>query len=216
MAAEHAATEDQNHHATIEDVEDEADVGHPHTLDNITSQTPPISNGDSVPSSMKGKGRAVDNAINSRTNGKTQPRSLDTQSEEAFPSLGPKKGDVLAGAPKWGAKPSTISSTGRTPTPSSGRPLTMPTNKVHHSITIRKDEFKPASELRKPISEIIRNHNKRSRAPVTAKGGTGGTVFYAEGLNMDQVNESLKEIANEVCAKVSLITGARNLQSISL
>lgn len=206
MAAQHAAAE-ESHKTTVEDVEDEADIGHPHTLDAPAEQQSIPSNEDPIPSSAKGKGKAVDAPAAPQTNGKPKARPLDTQSEEAFPSLGPKKGDPLAGATAWGAKPASLSAAGRTAAPSTGKPMTMPSRNVHHSITIRKDEFKPSNELKKPLADIIRNHNKRSKAPVKATGSAGGMTFSAEGPNMDLVNQSLKVIANEVCAKVCLVLG---------
>ena len=204
MAAHHAADEPV-HNPSIEDVEDETDIGHSHTLDNMAVQDAQPSNGQSIPSSAKGKAKAVDPATVPQTNGRPAAKPINMQSEEAFPSLGPRKGDPLAGATVWGAKPASLSTPGRTSTPTAGRPTNMPSRNVRHSITIRKDEFKPATELRKPLVDIIRNHNKRTKAPVKATSSVAGMTFSAEGPNMDLVNQSLKEIANEVCAKVSFL-----------
>ena len=202
MAAQHA--QDNSHNPTVQDVEDESDLGHPHTL--IDEPQQPPSNGPSPPltSQAKGKEKASTTTSEPRANGKAQTKPLNTESEEAFPSLGPKRGDPLAGATAWGAKPASVSTAARTSAPRAGAPLNMPRKGARHSITIQKEEFKPSSELRKPIAEIIRNHNKRSKAPVTSQSTAMSTIFHAEGPTMDLVNQSLKEIANEVCAKVCL------------
>ena len=76
-----------DHHVTVEDVVDEEDVAHP----------PPAA----VSEKAAGKGSSA----------APKKPALNTQSEEAFPALGPVKPRAQAAVPTWGKKPAGVAST---------------------------------------------------------------------------------------------------------
>src|SRR5690242_2526900 len=80
-----------DHHVTVEDVVDEEDVAHP----------PPAA----LSEKAAGKQKAEEPAA------APKKPALNTQSEEAFPALGPVKPRAQAAVPTWGKKPAGVAST---------------------------------------------------------------------------------------------------------
>jgi hypothetical protein len=64
-------------------------------------------------------------------------------------------------------------------------------------------ELIPRSQMKQPLPDVIRDINKRSKAKLSFKaGGPGNVVCFEATGPKDAVQESLKEIANIVSAKV--------------
>jgi hypothetical protein len=58
--------------------------------------------------------------------------------------------------------------------------------------------------LKKPVSEILRDINKRSKAKVEMSQGAGGSyAFRATGSTPNDVRETLKEVARQLGSRVS-------------
>lgn len=196
--------EQHDHHVTVEDVVDEEDIIHP-----PPSASKPAT--PDVPLSEKaaGKQKADDSAAPAS---KPAKPVLNTASEEAFPALGPVKPRVQAPAPTWGKKPAAVGSNSvngsnnasRASTPASGPAL--PTMSIpgqyNESIRFAPNQLTPRKDLKKPINEIIREINRRSKAKLEMKQLGGMIVFESTGP-VDAVRQSLKDIANEVGSKVS-------------
>lgn len=61
----------------------------------------------------------------------------------------------------------------------------------------------PRSQLKKPVNDILRDINKRSKATVEMKaGGPGGVVVFEGSGPVDAVRVALKEVATQLCSKV--------------
>ena len=62
----------------------------------------------------------------------------------------------------------------------------------------------PRNQLKKPLLEILRDINKRSKAKVNMSQGAGGIVtFESTGPTSDVVRQALKEVASLLGSKVS-------------
>ncbi|KAF2998547.1 hypothetical protein E8E13_005220 [Curvularia kusanoi] len=178
-----------DHHVTVEDVVDEEDVAHP----------PPSEK-------AAGKQKAEEPAA------APKKPALNTQSEEAFPALGPAKPRAQASVPTWGKKPATNGSNANsgasTPSgPAVRGPAVATMNlpgKHTERISFSTAQLTPRQQLKKPVGEIIRDINRRSKARLEQKTGPHGQIIFESTGPVDAVRESLKEIANEVGSKQSV------------
>lgn len=199
--------EQHDHHVTVEDVVDEEDIIHPPPSASKPS-TPDVS---ATPLSEKaaGKRKADDSGAPTPKSGQLP---LNTASEEAFPALGPIKPRVQAPAPTWGKKPAAVTSNGisgsnntsRASTPGPALPTMNIPGQYNESIRFSPNQLTPRKDLKKPINEIIREINRRSKAKLEMKQLGGMIVFESTGP-VDAVRQSLKDIANEVGSKVSCL-----------
>jgi hypothetical protein len=183
-----------DHHVTVEDVVDEEDVAHP----------PPAA----LSEKAAGKQKAEEPAA------APKKPALNTQSEEAFPALGPVKPRAQAAVPTWGKKPAGVASTNgsnansgaSTPSgPAIRGPAVATMNlpgKHTERISFSTAQLTPRQQLKKPVGEIIRDINRRSKARLEQKTGPHGQIIFESTGPVEAVRESLKEIANEVGSKV--------------
>lgn len=190
--------EHADHHVTVEDVPDEEDVARPSPAADASA---PLSD------KAAGKQKADDASSSSK-----KP-ALNTSSEEAFPALGPVKPRAQASvAPTWGKKPASVTSNGVNGNHASGtsapagRGPALPSmsipGKHTERISLASHQVAPRGELKKPISEIVRDINRRSKANLEYKQAPGALIFEATG-SVEAVRQALKEVANEVGSKVS-------------
>ncbi|KAI1675972.1 rna binding effector protein [Pyrenophora tritici-repentis] len=70
-------------------------------------------------------------------------------------------------------------------------------------ISLATHQVASRAELKKPINEIVRDINRRSKAKLEYKQAPGGLVFEATGP-VEAVRQALKEVANEVGSKVAI------------
>jgi hypothetical protein len=70
-------------------------------------------------------------------------------------------------------------------------------------IQLHPSVMTPRKDLKKPVAEILREINKRSKANVEMKSGPGGVIVFEGTGPVDAVRIALKEVANQLCAKVS-------------
>lgn len=212
--------EHADHHVTVEDVVDEDDVAHP-----PPSTTSPAHGSAPLSDKAAGKQRAADDAAPSK-----KP-ALNTSSEEAFPALGPVKPRAQASvAPTWGKKPASVTSNGvngsahahdGSSAAPAGRGPALPSmsipGKHTERISLASHQVAPRGELKKPINEIVRDINRRSKAKLEYKQAPGALIFEATG-SVEAVRQALKEVANEVGSKVSdhLTQNAPSLQKKKL
>jgi hypothetical protein len=176
----------ETHHVTVEDVPDEED---------------PLSE------KAAGKQKAEEPAP------APKKPALNTQSEEAFPALGPVKPRAQAPVPTWGKKPAAVTSNGANGTSGASTPsgpairgpavasMNLP-GKHTERIFFSTAQLMPRAQLKKPVTEIIRDINRRSKARLEQKTGPHGQIIFEATGPVDAVRESLKEIANEVGSKV--------------
>ncbi|KAK6433046.1 hypothetical protein LTR95_010780 [Oleoguttula sp. CCFEE 5521] len=241
MMQEHAA-HDTEHQPTIEEVPDEdgprpapsAAPSLPITADPSRAHTPAVPEGG-VSEKAAGKKPMRDAAPEPTAK---KPVTLDTKSEELFPSLGAPKAQPAAAPSMWSRKPAAVaraangtngtaqvngksqgasktSSRASTPssaglmTPSStaasqrGPNLSLP-GRNSESIMLDPSMLKKRDQLKKPVNEILRDINKRSKAKVEMKNGPGGTLVFEGTGPTDDVRIALKEAANQICASQNL------------
>lgn len=202
--------QEHDHHATVEEVPDEEDIAHP---------PPSAKSAADEPLSEKAAGKQ-------KVSDAPAPKkaALNTSSEEAFPALGPVKPRAQAPvAPTWGKKPASVTANGvnggaasnatsGTSTPASlpiGRGPALPSmnipGKHTERISFSPNQLTPRQQLKKPVNDIIRDINRRSKAKLEYKSGPGGTVIFESTGPVEAVRQTLKEIANEVGSKVRSI-----------
>jgi hypothetical protein len=200
--------QEHEHNPTVEDVPDEEDIAHPQPT-------------------------VVDAPLSEKAAGKQKmeeapaPKkpALNTSSEEAFPALGPVKPRAQAPvAPTWGKKPAAVTSNGvngdaagngAPPSLPIGRGPALPSmnipGKHTERISFSPNQLTPRQQLKKPVNDIIRDINRRSKAKLEYKSGPGGTVIFESTGPVDAVRQTLKEIANEVGSKVCLFSSVQCL-----
>ena len=143
------------------------------------------------------------------TVGASKPR-LDTQSEEAFPALGAPKSQPAAAPSMWSKKPAAVGkaaqgtsngtangytngskAASRTSTPMSGMVApssTAPSQGGKMQLPGRQSEqislpismMTPRNQLKKPLLEILRDINKRSKATIEVKAGPSGHMTFED------------------------------------
>ncbi|KAF2117152.1 hypothetical protein BDV96DRAFT_571649 [Lophiotrema nucula] len=216
----------EDHHATVEEVVDEEDIAHPPPS---ATSAPPIADAAAdAPLSEKAAGKQK--AEEPAAPAKKPAVPFNTASEELFPALGPVKPRPQAAVPTWGKKASSLAAGGpngsangtstatsraSTPASSAGTPMSLPVGrgpalptmnlpgKHREQISFHPTQLIPRNELKKPLNDIIRDINKRSKAKLEYKAGPSGLVIFEATGPIDAVRESLKEIAKEVGKKLS-------------
>lgn len=201
-AAEQLLQQHLAHKVTVEDAVDE-DLGKPVASDDAS--------GDSKPVSSKAAGK--------------QPVTLDTQSHDLFPELGGSKGKTTAGVvPIWGAKSnangkangaSPVNGTPRASAPASG--VTTPTGPGLHgppsvsipgrnveTLYIEPHHLLARNQLKRPVPDILKDLNRKSRANVTmVPAGNGKLKFEATGPQ-EFALQALKDLMNQIGTKQSI------------
>jgi hypothetical protein len=218
--------EQHDHHATVEEVVDEEDVAHPPpsaAAKTVTTDGPASGLSDKATGKQK-----VDDATAPAKKPAKAP--LNMASEEAFPALGPAKPRAAPSfTPTWGKKPSMAGSNGvngnavtpsngtsRASTPASSisphpvsvsRGAALPTmslpGRYQQSISFAPTQLIPRKELKKPLNDIIRDINKRSKAKLEHKAGPNNKIIFEATGPPDAVRQALMDIANEIGSKVS-------------
>lgn len=185
MAQEHAIS----HQAYVEENAPE-EPEPPTRPDNVANA--PVPSWDGAPSSSK-------------ASGKQSKASLDTQSHELFPELGSSasasKGKGPANAiPTWGAKPNgKENANGSSPiVPPS---MTLPGRNVE-SITIELHHILPKKDLRRPIPDVIKDINRKSRAKLSMASATGGRLKFDATGPQDVAQQALKDLVRQIGVKV--------------
>jgi hypothetical protein len=210
LLAKHAA--DEAHRVSIEDVVDEEDIAHPAPSAALKPETTTLSE------IAQGKKKVDDAAA---TPAKPKVPVFDVASEEAFPALGGPTSRPAA-AQSWGKKApvlhtngtkSVTNGTGSTPslaTPASSQRasnpgLVMPGRHVER-ISLHPQQITPRNQLKKPVADILREINRRSKASIVTKEGPGGVIVFEGQGPVDAVRQALKEIVQQIGTKVGTPT----------
>jgi hypothetical protein len=150
---------------------------------------------------------------------KTQPAAAAPTPWSRKPaSVGKAAYGMSNGLSNGAAAPSSLSSGTSTPmsdivTPSSTAPsqrgptpqMSLP-GRYSEQIKLHPSNMTPRSQLKKPVNDILRDINKRSKANVEMKAGQGGLVVFEGTGPVDAVRIALKEVAMQLCSKVCLFT----------
>jgi hypothetical protein len=127
----------------------------------------------------------------------------------------PAANGMSNGMTNGSAAPSTRSSGASTPlsgivTPGSTAPsqrgptpqMSLP-GRYSEQIQLHPSVMTPRNQLKKPVPDILRDINKRSKAHVEMKAGPGGVLTFEGTGPVDAVRIALKEVATQLCSKVS-------------
>ncbi|RFU77139.1 rna binding effector scp160 [Trichoderma arundinaceum] len=183
----------QQHHVTVEDVPDDELLTKP-AEDASAAAAAPVT----------------------KTAGKPKEPALDTQSHELFPELGAPKGKSPSVAPIWGAKSNAnggSNGVSRSSTPASGTvtpnaqattpSMVIPGRRVE-TYTLAPQFIRPRSELRRPIPDILKDINRKSRANITMTQSPNGHLKFSATGPQDVAQQALKELVSQIGVKVSI------------
>lgn len=70
-------------------------------------------------------------------------------------------------------------------------------------IPLTPSQLLPRNQLKKPVMDVLRDINKRSKATVEMRPGPGGVIYFEGRGPTDAVRQALKDVAKEVGSKVS-------------
>lgn len=224
----HTGDDDHTHNVTVEDVVDEDDVQHP-PPSGIPSTTQ-AANRDPASLSDKAAGKNPEAAP---APAPTKPAFDTTSEElfpalgaptsraAAAPTPWSRKPPAVAsnraanGLANGHAAQSNTST--RTSAPPSGMATPASTAHPHRGafpqmslpgrhterVQFAPSQLTPRNQLKKPVNDVLREINKRSKARVEMSTGPGGVIIF-EGIGpVDAVRQALKEVAKELGSKVS-------------
>jgi hypothetical protein len=212
---------DETHQTTIDDVPDEDDLRHSEEPASGILEAPGDGPAPGWVASMstKAAGKQPEQAPAKESH---KP-FVDLQSEESFPGLGgaPTKQPSANVGSAWSAKSAATNgtngvSTNGTSTPKAGlntpvsaasQPATSAPRHIDipgqfkHRYPLKTNEMLPRTQLKKPLPEILKDINKKSKATVTFSPGQDGIVFTGSGPQ-DAVLKALRDVVAAVGAKV--------------
>jgi hypothetical protein len=220
---------DEAHRATIEEVPDEDDLKHGEAPKSASILESTVDGSAAEPTwaqpvSAKAAGKQKDQESSSKGNGPT----LDTQSHDLFPELGgtPKSQSSPAMASIWSAKkPATANGTSpsngtpRASTPTSG--AATPTSTTGSSlprgppnlmsipgrhterIQLAPSQLLQRTQMKKPLADILKDVNKKSKANVTMTTGQGGALWFTAIGPVEACRQALKDLVEQIGSKVS-------------
>jgi len=204
-AAQKLLQQHNDYHATVQDVPDEDGPLPP------SGSVGGASWGPTMSSKAAGKQKAQESSA-----------SLDTQSHELFPELGGPKKNNAGIVPTWGAKngangktngASPANGVSRASTPGSGagtpstapRPgapaISLPGRNVEH-VYLEPKDLMPRNQLKRPVPDVVKEINRRSRAKVTVIPVAGGRTRLEATGPQDVAQQALRDVVQQIGAKV--------------
>lgn len=144
---------------------------------------------------------------------------LDTQSHDAFPSLGGPAGNKTNVTPIWGgangkaaAASWSANGTPRSSTPASGiatptgapKAVSIPGRNVE-SYILEPSHILPRNQLRRPIPDIVKDINRKSRAVINMASGPNGSLKFNATGPQDKAQQALRDLIQQIGAKVNAI-----------
>ncbi|KAK2590381.1 hypothetical protein QQS21_011934 [Conoideocrella luteorostrata] len=148
---------------------------------------------------------------------------LDTQSHELFPELGGPKSKSANVAPIWGAKNSAngrtngaaSNGTSRSPTPgASGSGTASPSKAAAPSmfipgrnvetVTLEPQFILPRGQLKRPIPDILKDINRKSRANITMSTASSGRLRFDATGPQEIAQQALKDLVQQIGTRTSI------------
>jgi hypothetical protein len=139
---------------------------------------------------------------------------LDTESRELFPELGGSKPSGGAAAGVWarsnGGTPTTGISRSSTPVPAAAatpaRPqgpaaVVIPGRNIE-SVTLEPQHVLPRDKLRRPLPDIIKDINRKSRAIISMVPASGGRIRFDATGPREVAQQALKDLVQQIGSKV--------------
>lgn len=190
------------HPVTIEEVPDEEIVKH------VSSTAEPSTTAESKPLSANAAGKQK----------ARETKVLDTSSHDLFPELGGPKPASMAAVPIWNAKSNANGASPANGTPQASAPasgVTTPTGRAVHSapvvsipgrntetLVIEPGHVLPRNQLRRPVADVLRDVNRKSRAQVTLSNTGGGRLKFEASGPQDAALQAIKDVMNQIGSKV--------------
>ena len=138
--------------------------------------------------------KAATNGVNGHG---TEPSiSSNTSSRASTPASGMLTPSSAAAS----ATPQSYLSRGPTP-----QILSMPGRHTEHTerISFAPSQLLPRNQLKKPVMDVLRDINKRSKATVEMRPGPGGAINFEGRGPTDAVRQALRDVAKELGSEVS-------------
>ena len=222
-AAQKLMQKHEAHNPTLEEVVDEEDINKHGGQPQSTSVLEPAEEAQ-VPSwaptpSAKAAGKQKEQPAKEKA-------GLDTRSHELFPELGGGKSqNAPSVASIWsGKKPAVVSSNGTNgssahegesaptsgaATPTSASASSGPGNfsiPGRHSerISLAPSQLLPRAQMKKPLADVLKDINKRSKATVTVTTGNAGLLWFSAVGPQDACRQALKDVVEQIGAKQSV------------
>lgn len=209
---------DEVHQPTVEEVEDEAESIHPapplsaSVLEAPSDVEAPAPSW-AQPASAKSAGKQPEKEVKAET-------KLDTQSHELFPELGgaPKPSAAASVAPIWSkangksngtavangtSGASTPASGTATPVGRGGPSAFALPGRHTERLQLEPKHMLSRAQMKKPLNDILKDINKKSKATVTSSTGAEGKTFFTATGPKDACSKALTDVAQQVGAKVS-------------
>ncbi|KAM6533101.1 hypothetical protein FALCPG4_006121 [Fusarium falciforme] len=142
--------------------------------------------------------------------------TLDTQSHELFPELGAPKGKAANVAPIWGAKNANGKTNGgasnggsRSSTPVSGaatpnKPSMFIPGRNVETVTLDPQYILPRGQLRRPITDIIKDINRKSRATISMATSANGRYKFDAAGPQDVAQQALKDLVAQIGTRTAI------------
>ncbi|QIX01503.1 hypothetical protein AMS68_007020 [Peltaster fructicola] len=218
----------ETHNPTIEDVPDEDIIAHPPPSGIPNSGQDGTAAQNGLSAKAAGKQPAKDTPAKSSNKLDTASEELfpalgapKAPAANAAASMWSKKptSTTTNGAPNgtaYGHSASTTTSRASTPasgilTPASTAPsarrqtpqMSLP-GRYTESINLHQSVLKKRDELKRPVGEILRDINKKSKATVEMRQGPNGVQIFEGTGPVDAVRTALKEVAGQLCTTQNL------------
>ena len=226
-AAQRLLEQHSSHHVIVETVPDEEDLKHDAVVAAETAAAAPSgpAPSDSPAASWAAtqSTKAADKQKESAPAPVAAPAAapvskIDTQSHELFPELGaPKKaaatvpiwsvktgpatnGSTTNGAVANGAASASASAAPRTAGPPS---ISIP-NRGVSSVSLEEHQILPRTSLKRPIPDIIKDLNRKSRANITMLQPSGGRRQFNATGPPEVAQQALRDLVQQIGAKVTV------------
>ncbi|CAK7209145.1 hypothetical protein SEUCBS140593_000394 [Sporothrix eucalyptigena] len=214
-AAQRLLQEHSSHHVTLESVPDEEDLKHEAAL---RAEAAAEASGP-APTDAPAASWAATPSAKAAGKQKAEPTpaaKIDTHSHELFPELGAPKKAAANVAPIWSAKTSgaTTGANGSSqPTANGGSApaartsappsLNIPGRNVS-SVTLEDHQILPRGSLKRPIPDIIKDINRKSRANITMLPPTGSRKQFNATGPPEVAQQALRDLVQQIGAKVTV------------
>ncbi|PHH80063.1 hypothetical protein CDD82_1995 [Ophiocordyceps australis] len=147
---------------------------------------------------------------------------IDTSSHELFPELGAAvKGKSANVAPVWGAKNAKINgkpngtpptSVSRSSTPASGTatpsrggiPSISIPGRNSETYTLEPQFILPRAQLKRPITDVLKDINRKSRANITMSSAPNGRLRFDATGPQDLAQQAIKDVIEQIGSKTSI------------
>jgi hypothetical protein len=223
LRQKHTEGANASHHVTVEDAPDE-EFSHSPTEPNAAAGTEKIASWNPTMSTKAaGKQKAESQASSA---------PLDTGSHEVFPELGPPKTKAETGtAPIWSAKnfangqkgagKAAVNGSSGAATPASGTSRSSPVPRSANgagfslpnvslpgrnveSIILEPQHILSRQQLKRPLPDIIKDFNRKSRVNITMTPVQNGKIRFEAAGSQDVAQQALRDLVQQIGTKQTI------------